>query len=270
MYPNLFGIEFLDSYAIMMCIAILAFAIVFLYKMKELHVDFHMKEDLILICIISGCLMYVGAFLFDAIFHSIEEGKLTFGGITFLGGFITALISFSILYITIIKRERKNLLYFLNIVITGVVIAHAFGRIGCFLSGCCYGRETTSFLGVTFPKGSSAWFQYGYNHKVLPTQLFEAIFLFVLFFVLFFIKKNQFKIYLVSYGTYRFILEFFRGDDRGSLFGTLSPSQFICIIMVIGGIILFILNPNQTRIPDETEYFINSASKHSKKENNET
>ena len=86
-----------------------------------------------------------------------------------------------------------------------ITLAHGLGRVGCFLAGCCYGKETTSILGVTFPKGSTAYFLYGPNHNVLPTQLFEAIFLFILFIILFFMKKNQFITYLFSYGIFRFL-----------------------------------------------------------------
>lgn len=252
MYPNLFGIEFLDSYAIMTCLGIIAFAAVFFYKLKINRVDNRMKEDLFLICVISGCLMYVGAFLFDSLFHSIEEGKIVRGGITYLGGFVTAIGAFILLFRCIIKREKNNVLYFLNIIVVGLTIAHCFGRIGCFLSGCCFGKDTNSIFGVTFPIGSQAWWQ-GHYGKVLPTQLFEAIFLLILFVVLFFMKKNQFKVYLLAYGIFRFILEFFRGDDRGKLFKFLSPSQCICLILIVVGIVLFIINPNQERIIPEEE-----------------
>lgn len=248
MYPNLFDIEFLDMYAIMMIIGILSFSAHVLYKFKKANLTKSLIEDLVLILIISGCLMYIGAFGFDALFHSIKDKELKTNGITFLGGLVTALATFIILFCKILKNEKKNIFFFMNIIITGVTIAHAFGRIGCFCAGCCYGKPTDSIFGVTFPVGSIAYWQYGPNVKVFPTQLFEAIFLFILFGVLVFLKKDQFKVYLISYGTFRFFIEFLRGDDRGGLFGTLSPSQVISIILVISGIVLFIINPNQERI----------------------
>jgi len=188
--------------------------------------------------------MYLSAFLFDAIFHSIEEGEWTTYGITFLGGLIGAIAGF-ILFYRIMNYSKKSLYYFMNILIVGVVLAHAFGRLGCFCAGCCYGKSTTSSLGVTFPVGSDAFYVYGPNNNVLPTQLYESIFLFILFIVLLFIKKNRFIIYLYSYGIFRFILEFFRGDDRGAVFNPLSPSQLICIIMVIVAIVLTIIKPDE-------------------------
>lgn len=248
MYPKLFGIDFLDSYAIMLILGVIAFTLVFFTKTKKYNFSKILKENLVITFIISGCLMYVGAFVFDTIFHSIEEGKFVKGGITFLGGFITGIITFVILIIKVMPYHKKNLMFFLNIIIIGIVIAHSLGRVGCFLAGCCYGKETTSILGVTFPKGSTAYFLLGPNHSVLPTQLIEAVFLFLLFIVLLIIKKHQFITYLFSYGIFRFILEFFRGDDRGSLF-ILSPSQWLSIGLIITGIILLIKKPNETYTP---------------------
>ena len=250
MYPKLFGVDFLDSYAIMLILGILAFTGVFFMKIKKYNLSKILKENLVICLIISGCLMYVGAFAFDTLFHSIEQGKFVKGGITFLGGFITGIITFVILIVKVMPYHKKNLLFFLNIIVVGMIIAHSLGRVGCFLAGCCYGKETTSIFGVTFPKGSTAYFLLGPNHSVLPTQLFEAGFLFILFFVLLFLKKNQFVTYLFSYGIFRFILEFLRGDNRGELF-ILSPSQWLSIGLIITGIILLIKKPNQEYIPTE-------------------
>ncbi len=253
MYPNLFGIEFLDMYALMMIIGILSFSSYVLYMFKKKNVNKRTIEDLILMLIISGCMMYIGAFLFDALFHSIKDKELKTNGITFLGGFVTAIITFIIMFWNILKKERKNIFFYLNIIVTGIVIAHAFGRIGCFCAGCCYGKQTDSVFGVVFPTGSSAYFQYGPGVKVYPTQLFEAGFLFILFIVLLLLKKNQFRVYLISYGTFRFLIEFLRGDDRGGLFGVLSPSQVISLILVIIGITLCFIKINQDLIEHVSE-----------------
>ena len=142
----------------------------------------------------------------------------------------------------------------MNILITGVVLAHAFGRIGCFLAGCCYGIPTDSFLGVVFPHGHAH--DAFPDTAIYPTQLFESLFLFGLFFVLHFVKKlrnNEVEIYLIAYGTWRFLVEFIRGDDRGSLFGFITteynifptPSQYLSLLMIIGGIYLLVRTKNK-------------------------
>ena len=115
---------------------------------------------------------------------------------------------------------------------TNPTIAHAFGRIGCFLAGCCYGKETDSWIGVQFPH---------LHEKVIPTQLIESGFLFLLtgillVLILVFNFKYTFIVYLGAYSVFRFIIEFFRGDPRGNFLGIFSPSQvwsiFIWIIIV--------------------------------------
>ena len=132
---------------------------------------------------------------------------------------------------------NKGVWYLLRIAPISITIAHGFGRIGCFFAGCCYGKETEAWYGIQFP---------GLHTKVIPTQLFEAIFLFVLsaaMIVLLFVVnfKYNMSLYLISYGIWRFVIEYFRGDYRGSFIPGLSPSQFWSIIMVIAGVAVFFI-----------------------------
>jgi len=184
------------------------------------------------------------SYLFDGIFHSIAEGEATFGTITFIGGLMGGLASFILLVKYAYHAEDKNLLKILNTVIVGVVLAHAFGRIGCYLAGCCYGIPSESFLGVDFHAGLS-------EGHVLPTNLYESIFLFGLFAALNLVKKfknREFSVYLIAYGTFRFLIEFIRGDNRGSLFGFIqttyntypTPSQYLSLIMIGIGVYLLV------------------------------
>ena len=113
-------------------------------------------------------------------------------------------------------------------------LGHAFGRIGCFFAGCCYGKETDFFLGIYYSEAGTV---------VHPTQLYEAAFLLTAFIVFFFfIKKYHTESYLISYGIFRILIELLRGDDRGaSPFGFLTPSQFMSLVMITGGILIFFL-----------------------------
>ena len=125
----------------------------------------------------------------------------------------------------------------LKIAPCAIALGHGIGRIGCFLSGCCYGIETDAWYGIQFP---------GMSHKVIPTQLFEMIFLLILALILGIMAFKQIGhfqmiIYMISYGIFRFVIEFFRGDERGQLDVGLSPSQYICILMVVGAIGLIFL-----------------------------
>ncbi|MBR2024386.1 MAG: prolipoprotein diacylglyceryl transferase, partial [Clostridia bacterium] len=143
------------------------------------------------------------AFIFNSIFHSIKNGKLTLGGITWLGG---VLGSFPFMIFLIRKYcpvLREKPLESFNFLMPGIVIAHCFGRIGCFLGGCCYGSVTDSIFGVSFPKGSNASIDYpgpdGNSLPVHPTQLYEAVFGLILFIVMISLYKKLKKYYLELY-----------------------------------------------------------------------
>ena len=138
---------------------------------------------------------------------------------TFIGGLIGGVACFLAIYFIFRKKYTARLYEVISLLPCSILIAHAFGRIGCFFAGCCYGKETDSFLGVQFPD---------LPHPVHPTQLYEAAFLFVLFAVsVYLILKKDFKhnlsLYLIAYGVFRFLIEYVRGDDRGELVGFVSP-----------------------------------------------
>ena len=179
--------------------------------------------------------MYIFAFFFNSLFHSIEAGKLEIGGITWLGGVIGAFPLTVWLLHKYCPRIKGNALFYFNLLIPAIVLGHAFGRVGCFLGGCCYGKETTSFLGVQFPH---------LDHAVYPTQLFEAVFELALFAVMLLLYKRLkghfLETYCFSYGVFRFFLEFMRGDDRGATGFFLSPSQVMSILLIVAGVLLLL------------------------------
>lgn len=242
--------EFLFS--TMITIGVVAMLIYFVLMIKKHQVNDALIDRLIIILAISGSAMLFFANYFNTLFHHLDTEPFTFKllfsilnnlqGITYLAGFMGGAIVFILLFWFVLKSERKNIMFYLNIVVTGVVLAHAFGRLGCFFAGCCYGTPTNAWYGLTFPAGSPASFHYGTgveSIKVIPTQLIEAIFLFALFGVLAKLKKNQLAIYFLSYGLFRFLIEFIRDDSRGSFIPGLSPSQFLCIISILIAIGIF-------------------------------
>ncbi len=197
------------------------------------------------------------AMLFQSVYNYIADPSNGFhlGGMTFIGGLIGGVVSFLgvyNLYIYVVhpKTKIKWLKPKLNATLTdalpfipiAICIAHAFGRLGCFCAGCCYGKPDPDF-GLTCANGWSNLLQMDVsNVKVVPLQLFEMAFLLALAgamaFMYFRYKFNyNFGLYAVAYGIWRFVIEFYRGDDRGQFAGTaLTPSQFWCIFMVIFGI----------------------------------
>jgi len=116
--------------------------------------------------------------------------------------------------------------------------AHAWGRLGCFLAGCCHGQPTSSLLGVQFPADSMACAVHG-QVPVHPTQLYELTLLAALGASLQFVIRpdRRLSVYLLAYGLGRFGIEFLRGDDRGSLaiIPGLSPSQHLCLLFIAAG-----------------------------------
>jgi phosphatidylglycerol---prolipoprotein diacylglyceryl transferase len=230
--PN---IGFIDSYALFIGIGIvLCFVFLELYFRKR-HEDKRLLIDIEINAVIAIVVGFFSAILFQNLYNYIESpSTYTWTwALTFYGGLIGGSASFFLGYFLVLKKRYGNFFpRFAIIAPACITIAHGFGRIGCFCAGCCYGAETTSPLGMTFP---------GMDHKVWPTNLWEAIFLIVLSLLLLFLalKKDcvyNFPIYLLAYSVWRFVLEYFRGDHRGDFIPGLTPSQFWSIILFLIGI----------------------------------
>lgn len=162
-------------------------------------------------------------------------------GFVVYGGVITGVLSIFVYC----HLKKINSLEYLDLIGVYVPINQAFGRIGCFLAGCCYGRQTDSFLGVIFPEGSFA----PAGVKVYPTQLFMSAGDFIIFAVLLYYYEKKRKkagmvaaLYLIMYSVGRFLIEFVRNDERGTV-GILSTSQFIAIfIAAFGALLAYCIN----------------------------
>jgi phosphatidylglycerol:prolipoprotein diacylglycerol transferase len=166
------------------------------------------------------------------------------GGV-FYGGVLAA-IATAIYYM---RKHHMSALRTSDTFAPGLALGHAIGRIGCFAAGCCYGKPTTHWWGVTFtnPLANSVSGT-PLNVPIQPTQLFESAIEFVNFIILLaMIRHKKFEgqvigAYLFLYGVARFFIEFIRNDpDRGSMFnGALTGTQFISICLVIAGGVLWL------------------------------
>jgi phosphatidylglycerol:prolipoprotein diacylglycerol transferase len=120
----------------------------------------------------------------------------------------------------------------------GIALGHVTGRLGCFAAGCCYGRATTLPWGITFHNPlAAANVGTPLGIPLHPTQLYEASAeLFILVLLLATEKRGRqfagrtFWAYMLLYAISRYIIEFYRGDPRGEMFG-MSTSQFISIVL---------------------------------------
>ena len=167
--------------------------------------------------------------------NPIEIFKVWEGGLVFFGGLISA-TAYGVYYI---KKHKLPIWTMIDILTPGVVLAHAFGRLGCLGAGCCYGRPTDVPWGI---KLNSELVDAAFRGVPLhPTQLYESVSLFILFGGMMYLsrhKKFQGEVgltYFMLYPIIRSIIEIYRGDTiRGFVIdGVLSTSQFISAIVFV-------------------------------------
>ena len=164
------------------------------------------------------------------------------GGV-FSGGLVAALVAAA----WYIRKHHLPALATCDAFAPGLAIGHAIGRIGCFSAGCCWGKPTNAWWGVTFTNPiANELVGTPLGHALEPTQLFEAAVELANFFFLtwLFTRKRfdgqVFAAYLILYGVARYLLEFLRDDPgRGSVFGGfMTGTQLISIcLVVLGGLI---------------------------------
>lgn len=225
-------------YGVMIGLGLLACFLVLFSFFKKKGIEQEFIDFVFYNGIVSIAVGFGAAALFQAFYNYLENPEAGFklgGGITFIGGLLGGAACFLIVYFIFRNKYKSKLTDILSIVPSCILIAHGFGRIGCFFAGCCHGVETDSFLGVQFPH---------LDNPVHPTQLYEAAFLFIMFGVCsYLVLKKNFKhnmsLYLITYGVFRFLVEYIRGDERGKLLSIMSPSQFWSIVMIIGGVVLY-------------------------------
>ncbi|MBQ7401872.1 MAG: prolipoprotein diacylglyceryl transferase [Lentisphaeria bacterium] len=209
------------------------------------HIAGVSKDNIMDIGMIAMFAGILGARLFYVIqFHEQFSGqwlkviRIDQGGLVFYGGFILSCI----ILILYCKIKKINLARLLDVFAPAVALGHAFGRLGCFMQGCCFGKDAGgSWLGVTYPAGSAPAARYpdilnGCSLPLYPVQLIEAGANFLLFGILFFIA-GKFKkpgrvagIYVICYAVLRFLMEYMRGDHTHSIAG-LTPSQSVALFV---------------------------------------
>lgn len=180
---------------------------------------------------IMYCIVEWDMFIKDPMSCLSSSGFVVYGGIT--GGILAVFIY--------TKIKKVDFLEYLELCMPSVALAQAFGRIGCFFAGCCYGRETDSIIGITFHNSLYA----PNDVKLVPTQLLSSLGDLINMALLLFISKHSKKkgtvtaCYVIFYSIGRFIIEIFRNDVRGSV-GKLSTSQFYGIFSLALGIALLL------------------------------
>ena len=166
------------------------------------------------------------------------------GGV-FYGGLIAA-VTVALAYIW---RHRMPMWTTTDVFAPGIALGHVIGRLGCLLAGCCFGRPTSVPWAISF-HDPNAFATSGtpLGVSLHPTQLYEAgAEALILVFLLAFERRGRpfpgrtFWSYMLLYGVSRFIIEFYRGDPRGTVFDALSTSQFVSVILVPLSVVMLVL-----------------------------
>lgn len=228
--PVLFHIGNLPitSYAVFMFLSLLVGFFVYVKAAKKEKHNMN-KESTLMLAVgafiggVLGAKLPIWIFYFQDIISSFPNIMPFLSGRTITGGIIGGMIGVIIMKKKLGIHERRG-----NLFAPTIALGVAIGRIGCFLAGCCYGIATTLPWGVNFGDGIL-------RH---PTQLYEALFMLLLFFYLTWRSKQTppprpgilFSTFIYSYFTFRFFIEFIRVEPK--IFLGLTLFQYISLAAI--------------------------------------
>lgn len=233
----------MDLYSILIAVGVI-FCMVFIRLQSDWRGLRAKLQNLFLFNTIGAVVLGYGfAVLFQAFYNFMASGKFEIvqnTGSTFYGGLIGGTAMFIIIYFVaghFLFKDKYHLPHLRtasDIAPACITVAHGFGRLGCLMAGCCYGARCDAWYGIEMVH---------LGYKVVPVQLFEALYLFALsaIFLILFKKGKKYLMpaYMMAYAVWRFIAETMRDDYRGeTVVDFLTPSQLISVLLLAGGLIL--------------------------------
>jgi phosphatidylglycerol:prolipoprotein diacylglycerol transferase len=241
MHPILFEIGDwpVYSYGVLLAAAYLAALQLAVVRARRLGIDGTKIMDLgiylIIAALVGAKLMLIAIDFRYFVNQPREILSLVRAGGVFYGGLIAALA----VAIWLVRRYDLRLWTTADLFAPGIALGHVIGRFGCLLAGCCYGRPTSVPWAITFTNpAAAANVGTPLGVPLHPTQLYDAGAELLILFVLLLTERRgrtfagrTFWLYVLLYGISRFIIEFYRGDDRGVILGV-STSQFVSLIAV--------------------------------------
>ena len=241
MHPILlqFGSVTIRSYGLMAAVGFLLGCLMIGVNRKYAKMSSDQASTSLFVAMIAGIvgarIFYVVQFFDKYRDHLWRIVRIDQGGLVFYGGFILAILAL----IVYCRMQKLDLVRVLDVYTPAIAIAHACGRIGCFLNGCCYGRPTALGIGVHYPPGSEAALRYP-EQALHPVQLYEAAEMLVVWGVFFQLVRHTkrgvaMSCYLALYGVLRFVNELFRGDNPKA-FDLFTPAQLIGLMIIPLGI----------------------------------
>jgi phosphatidylglycerol:prolipoprotein diacylglycerol transferase len=260
MYPELFriGPVVIGSYGLMLASAFIAgiWMATRLAEQRGINID-----KFINLCFLILISALIGSRLFYVLTHLDEfsgrwlytflpvqpDGSIGLSGLIFLGGFLAALLV-SLFYV---KTQKMPAYKVADSMAPALAFGLFVGRIGCFLNGCCFGQVCNLSWGVQFPATSAAGSIMG-NAFLHPTQVYSSIYAFIIFAILMRLNRQNVAdgvmsaAFLIFYGAGRFIIDFFRYYEHQMLaIGGLNWNQVTSILMIIGGVIIFLVQKSE-------------------------
>ena len=242
----------LDLYSILMLLGVIACLVCIRVLSDHRKMSATWQNLVLFTAVFAVILGYGSAVLFQAFYNFMESGTFEVvnnTGATFYGGLIGGTAVFIVTYFVaggILFKDgyhKKHFRMVSDMAAPCIAIAHGFGRLGCLMAGCCHGAKTDAWFGIpmNIPGDGTAELV-----KVVPVQLYEAIFLLALgvfAFLLFWEgKKYIMPLYMSAYGVWRFIAENLRADHRGqTVVDFWSPSQLISVLLLVGALVLYLL-----------------------------
>jgi phosphatidylglycerol:prolipoprotein diacylglycerol transferase len=240
-----FGPFTVTSYGFMVALGIVVGLLVVLHAGKRRGMDTDTLLDLALYMIVAGVIGSRVAYVFlEWDQHGADPLsvlRIWDGGLSFFGALALCLV----VLIWFVRRRGLSLTRVGDIVVLGVAAGYPFGRVGCFLNGCCYGLPTNHVFGVTFPFDEMA------RH---PTQLYSVGFGVVIFLVVWALSRNRpfdgsiMWLFLVLYGGYRFLIDFWRVSPPSGI-EALTVGQLISLAAVVAGGLALCFAWRRARLP---------------------
>ena len=267
MYPILIKLGWFNvySFGFMLALSFLVGIYISSRRGKRFGVEPQHILDLSVYLIVAGVLgsrlLYV-AFHFDEYDSVVDIFALWQGGATYYGGFLLALLA------GYIFSEKRKIGFILlgDIMAPALALGILLTRIGCFLSGCCFGKATTLPWGIEFPANSPAGYyaaecaaEQGVQHIALhPAQLYASICALITLVLIYAFQKKltkrgaTFGALLFFYGAFRFSLDFLRFyEENMRVFLGLTLNQFISIGLFAIGLFLLLRKTDVKTVPVE-------------------
>lgn len=252
MMPDLFSIGPLTVhwYGVMMALGFLAGLLNWTLLGKPIGRDFKFCSDLLFWIMIAGIVGARTAYVLSDLSYFLANPdrilRIDEGGLVYFGGFLGSWLALFVFA----RAHRAPFFELADLVVTSLPLAHAFGRVGCFMNGCCHGTPADGAVAISYPARSLAW-----NHHLMaglippdavqslgvhPVQLYESTFNLLLFGIVllaWFRRRRPGMVgvtYLLIYPVGRFLIEFLRGDYRLRWVG-LSVAQWVSIALFAAG-----------------------------------